>query len=92
VQNKSGWVSDTDTAKKLQIDAHLAVIHRPHAYFWVENDVNFDMTEGQKAGGCFFRDKIISPPTAKFFGRSGTPGVDQRCAYYLVYAAGLAVP
>ncbi|MGC1378413.1 MAG: hypothetical protein WA821_19430 [Anaerolineales bacterium] len=80
------WVSDTDTAKSFQIDATLQYV-TAHAYFWVENGVDFNMDEAKKLVDAF--ENKMYPTDREFFGSEWTPGVDNDVHIYLVYARGI---
>ncbi|MEI6290158.1 MAG: hypothetical protein WCP19_06965 [Chloroflexota bacterium] len=79
-------LSNTDTAKNFQIKASLMYL-TDHAYFWVEDGVNYDKGEAKKLVDAF--ETKMYPTDREFFGSEWTPGVDNDPHIYLVYARGI---
>ena len=80
------WLLNTDTNDFSKIDVTLQVV-TPHAYFWVENGVNFSLKDAQKLIDTF--ENSIYPTDREFFGSEWTPGVDGDPHLYLIYAHNL---
>lgn len=80
------WVTNTDTAKSFQIDATLQYVTE-HAYFWVDDGVNFNMQEAKDLVDAF--ENKMYPTNREFFGSEWSPGVDNDPHVYLVYARGI---
>ncbi len=80
------WVTNTDNAKSFQINATLKYLTE-HAYFWVEDGVQFDDGEAKTLVDDF--ENKIYPTDREFFGSEWSPGVDGDAHIYLVYARGI---
>ena len=76
------WLTNTDTVESFQIDATLKY-KTQHAYFWVEDGVEFDMKEA-KALVDEFENKMY-PTDREFFGSEANPGIDGDPHIYIVY-------
>jgi len=80
------WVTNTDTAQNFQIDVTLEYL-TPHAYFWVEDGVDFSEAQAKELVDAF--EEKMYPTNREFFGSEWTPGVDNDPHVYLVYARGI---
>lgn len=80
------WVQNTDTAKNFQVDATLRYL-TAHAYFWVQDGVDFNETEAKDLVDAF--ENKMYPTDREFFGSEWSPGVDNDPHVYLVYARGI---
>lgn len=80
------WVTNTDNAKSFQVDTTLQYV-TDHAYFWVQDDVSFNMKEAKALVDTF--ETKMYPTDREFFGSEWTPGVDNDEHIYLVYARGI---
>ncbi len=77
------WLLNTDTNDYSRINVTLQYV-TPHAYFWVEDGVNFKQADAQKLMDTF--ENKIYPTDREFFGSEWTPGVDGDPHLYIVYA------
>jgi immune inhibitor A len=84
--NQTFWVSNSDTDKNFQVNATLEYL-TDHAYFWVEDGVDFKQDEAQALIDSF--ETKIYPTDREFFGSEWTPGVDDDPHIYILYAHGL---
>lgn len=80
------WVSNQDTTENTQIDATLQYA-TPHAYFWVQDGVDFNKADMKKLVDTF--ENQIYPTDREFFGSEWAPGIDGDPHIYLLYARGL---
>lgn len=80
------WVTNTDNAKSFEVDTTLQYVTE-HAYFWVEDGVNFSKDEAKELVDAF--ETKMYPTNREFFGSEWTPGVDNDPHIYLVYARGI---
>jgi hypothetical protein len=80
------WLLNTDTNDFSRINVTLQYV-TPHAYFWVEEGVNFNQNEAQKLIDTF--ENSIYPTDREFFGSEWTPGVDDDPHIYIIYARNL---
>ena len=80
------WLLNTDSNDFSRIDVTLQVV-TPHAYFWVEDGVNFNQNDAQELIDTF--ENSIYPTDREFFGSEWTPGVDGDPHLYIVYARNL---
>jgi immune inhibitor A len=80
------WVNNMDTNENLQVSAILRSVTE-HAYFWVEDGVDYDPEELTTLADTF--EQKIYPTTREFFGSEWTPGVDGDPHIYILYATGL---
>ncbi|MBE3119296.1 MAG: immune inhibitor A [Candidatus Atribacteria bacterium] len=80
------WLLNTDSNDFSSIHVTLQYV-TPHAYFWVEDGVNFNQNDAQKLIDTF--EKSIYPTDREFFGSEWTPGVDGDPHLYIVYARNL---
>jgi hypothetical protein len=80
------WVLNTDTNQNSKITATLQYI-TPHAYFWVENGVDFIQSDAKDLLDTF--ESKIYPTDREFFGSEWTPGVDDDPHVYIIYARNL---
>jgi len=85
-EQRSFWVSNTDTNENFQVEATLRYI-TAHAYFWVQNDVSYNTKDLQDLAVTF--ENKIYPTDREFFGSEWTPGVDGDPHIYILYARGL---
>jgi hypothetical protein len=83
---KSFWAANLDTISHFKLDAEL-VYSRPHVYFWIQEDVKYDL-EDVEALVDTFEDEIY-PTTRAFFGSEWSPGVDGDEHLYILYARNL---
>jgi immune inhibitor A len=77
---------NTDTNENFKVNTKL-VYATDHAYFWIEDGVDYD-TEKVKELGDIFENQIY-PTDREFFGSEWTPGVDGDVHLYIIYAKGL---
>ena len=77
------WLLNGDTNTYSQINVTLQYI-TPHAYFWVEDGIDFNFHQAKKLIDTF-EDKIY-PTDRAFFGSEWTPGVDNDPHLYIIYA------
>ncbi|HEY3311688.1 MAG TPA: hypothetical protein VGK00_08630 [Anaerolineales bacterium] len=82
----SFWLTNTDSAASFQIQATLKYVTE-HAYFWVENGVNYNQADAKKLVDTF--ENKIYPTDREFFGSEWTPGIDGDPHVYLVYGRGI---
>lgn len=80
------WLLNSDTNSNSRIKVTLQVV-TPHAYFWVENGVNFNQADAQSLIDTF--ENKIYPTDREFFGSEWTPGVDDDPHLYIIYARNL---
>ena len=80
------WLLNSDSNDFSRINATLQVV-TPHAYFWVEDGVNFNQDDAQTLMDTF--EKSIYPTDREFFGSEWTPGVDGDPHIYIIYARNL---
>jgi len=80
------WASNNDTDENFQVDATLQYL-TDHAYFWVEDGVNFNQDEAHALVDTF--ENKIYPTDRAFFGSEWTPGVDEDPHIYILYARGI---
>jgi len=85
-QKTSFWVSNTDNAQSFKVNATLQY-ETDHAYFWVEDTVQYDQGEAKKLIDTF--ENKIYPTDREFFGSEWTPGVDRDPHIYVLYAHGI---
>ena len=83
---KTFWVSNTDTNGNFQIDATLRYVGE-NIYFWIENDVRYRESDLKQLADTF--DQQIVPTDRAFFGMEWNPGVDNDPRFYVLYAKGL---
>jgi hypothetical protein len=79
------WVTDTETAENFEATATLRYV-TPHAYFWIENGVNFNEGDVQRLADAF--EEEMYPTNREFFGTEWTPGVDNDPHIYILYVRG----
>jgi hypothetical protein len=84
--DKSFWVSNTDTNDYYQVDASLRYI-TDHAYFWIEDGVSYREAELADLAEAF--ENTIYPTNREFFGSEWTPGVDGDPHIYILYTSGV---
>jgi hypothetical protein len=77
------WLLNGDTNTYSQINVTLQYV-TPHAYFWVEDGVNYKYNEAKKLIDTF--ENKIYPTDRAFFGSEWTPGVDNDPHLYIIYA------
>jgi len=82
------WLANSDDGTYSRITATLHYM-TPHAYFWVEDGVDFDMEEARKLIDTF--EEKIYPTDRAFFGSEWTPGVDNDPHLYIIYAQNLGM-
>ena len=80
------WVSNVDTNENKQISTTLQYA-TDHAYFWIQDGVQFDFEELKALGDTFETD--IYRKNRQYFGSEWTPGVDGDPHIYIIYAQGL---
>jgi immune inhibitor A len=80
------WLLNTDTNDFSTINVTLQYV-TPHAYFWVEDGVNFKMDDARNLIDTF--ENKIYPTDREFFGSEWTPGVDGDPHIYIIYARNL---
>jgi hypothetical protein len=80
------WVLNADTNQNSKITVTLQYI-TPHAYFWVENGVDFIPSDAKDLIDTF--ENPIYPTDREFFGSEWTPGVDDDPHLYIIYARNL---
>ena len=78
------WLINTDTNNYSSINVTLQYI-TPHAYFWVEDGVNFNRNDAKLLIDTF--ESKIYPTDRAFFGSEWTPGVDNDPHLYIIYAS-----
>lgn len=85
---QSFWLTndDSDSVESFQVETTLKYV-TDHAYFWVENGVNYNQADAKKLVDTF--ETKIYPTDREFFGSEWTPGVDNDPHIYLVYARGI---
>lgn len=77
------WASEMDTNENFEVPAQLQYI-TPHAYFWVEESVDFDPDALARLAETF--ENAIYPQTRAVFGSEWSPGIDNDVHLYLLYA------
>ncbi len=77
------WVMNTDTNDYVQVAATLQYLTE-HAYFWVQDDVNYNKNQAKKLLDVF--ESKIYPTNREFFGSEWSPGVDEDPHIYILYA------
>ncbi len=80
------WLTNTDTVESFQIEATLEY-KTDHAYFWVEDGVEFEMDDAKALVDSF--EKQMYPTNREFFGSEANPGVDEDQHIYIVYGRGI---
>lgn len=80
------WLTNTDTVESYQIDATLQY-STPHAYFWVEDGIEFDISEARALVDEF--EEKMYPTNREFFGSEASPGIDGDPHIYIVYGRGI---
>ncbi len=85
-EKKSFWVTNSGNAKSFQIQATLRYVTE-HAYFWVQDGVNYNKSEAKTLVDAF--ETKMYPTDREFFGSEWSPGVDGDPHIYLVYARGI---
>jgi immune inhibitor A len=83
---KTFWVSNSDTNESFQVAARLQYV-TDHAYFWIEEGVNFNQNHLRNLVETF--EAEIYPTNREFFGSEWTPGVDSDPHLYMLYAGNL---
>ncbi len=85
-EKKSFWVTNSDDAKSFQIQSTLKYV-TPHAYFWVQDGVNYNKSEAKALVDAF--ETKMYPTDREFFGSEWSPGVDGDIHIYLLYTRGI---
>ena len=80
------WVMNSDTNVNTLVNVTLHYV-TPHAYFWVEDGIQFNQDDAEKLIDTF--ETKIYPTDREFFGSEWTPGVDGDPHIYIVYARNL---
>jgi len=80
------WLMNVDNNENFQVEMTLRFA-TDHAYFWVENGVNYDQDELEALALTFEND--IYPTNRTFFGSEWSPGVDGDAHLYILYARDL---
>jgi len=83
---KDFWVLNSDREESFIVKAILQQI-TDHAYFWVEDGVNFDQENLRQLADTF--ENQIYPTNRAFFGSEWSPGVDNDERIHILYAGGL---
>lgn len=83
---KSFWVMNMDNDQNFQVQAEM-VYAREHVYFWVEETVDFRISD-VRALVDEFEEKIY-PTNRQFFGSEWSPGVDGDPHLYILYSGGM---
>ncbi len=84
-EGQNFWVTDNND-QNVRIRATLQYVTE-HAYFWVENGVNYSQSDLRELADTFEQD--IYPTNREFFGSEWTPGVDSDPHIYILYARGI---
>jgi immune inhibitor A len=74
------------TDEHFEVNATLEYV-TDHAYFWVQDGVEFDTTDMKKLMDTF--EAEIYPTTREFFGSEWSPGVDGDEHIYVLYTRGI---
>jgi len=80
------WLLNTDSNDFSRINVTLQYV-TPHAYFWVQEGVDFIQKDAQELLDTF--EASIYPTDREFFGSEWTPGVDGDPHIYIAYARNL---
>ena len=80
------WVTNVDTNENSQMEAVLRYATE-HAYFWIEEGVDYDPEDLQALAETFEND--IYPTNREFFGSEWSPGVDDDPHLYIIFAQDL---
>lgn len=83
---QSFWLFNPDTKTHFKIQTSLKYVTE-HAYFWVQDGVNYDEGLAKKLVDTF--ETKIYPTDREFFGSEWTPGVDGDPHIYIVYVSGI---
>ncbi|MFZ3151540.1 MAG: hypothetical protein WA116_07640 [Anaerolineaceae bacterium] len=83
---KTFWVSNTDTNENFQVNAVLRYLGN-NIYFWIEEGVSYNPSDLEDLADTF--DQQIIPTNREFFGSEWNPGVDGDPRFYILYAGGL---
>ncbi len=75
-----------DTNDQFDVDATVQYA-TDHAYFWIQDGVNYDPTDLQFLAETF--ENRIYPINREFFGSEWNPGIDGDPHIYILYAEGL---
>ena len=67
------WLVDLSTTRYYQSDFTLVLI-TPHAYWYVENDLNINLAELERSAADF--ERTIYPVITQVFGSAASPGKD----------------
>jgi len=84
-EEQNFWVTDNED-QNVRIRATLQYVTE-HAYFWVENGVNYSQSDLRELADTFEQD--IYPTNREFFGSEWNPGVDGDPHIYILYARGI---
>jgi immune inhibitor A len=84
-ERQSFWAGDGES-KNFRVQATLRYV-TDHAYFWIEDNVNYDQSELKHLADAF--ENQIYPTDREFFGSEWTPGVDGDPHIYILYAKGI---
>lgn len=77
---------NTDTNENFKVGTRLAY-ETDHAYFWIEEGVNFDKDRVKELAQVFENEIYVTD--REFFGSEWKPGVDGDDHLYIIYARGL---
>lgn len=80
------WVQNVDTNEYFRIQATM-VYATPHVYFWVEQGVDYRLSDVQALVDDF--ENRIYPTNREFFGSEWTPGIDGDPHLHILYARNL---
>ena len=81
--NKKFWVLDVDDSIYRNIEAKL-IYQTPHAYFWIEEGVDFNLTDLKSLVDHF--EGHIYPRDREIFGSEWSPGIDNDLHLSILYA------
>lgn len=84
--SKDFWVLNSDSEVNFTVKATLQQI-TDHAYFWVDNTVNFNQENLSQLANAF--ESQIYPTNRAFFGSEWSPGVDDDERIHILYAGEL---
>ncbi len=76
------YVMDMETHEAYTITARLVYV-TPHAYFWVQEGVSYDLEDVRTLMDTF--ETRIYPTTRRYFGSEWRPGVDGDPHIYILY-------
>ncbi|MFZ5911952.1 MAG: choice-of-anchor J domain-containing protein [Chloroflexota bacterium] len=80
------WVTNVETNENFRVNATLRYV-TPHAYFWVEDSVEYDDNDMYALVDTF--ELQMYPTNREFFGSEWNPGIDGDEHIYILYARGI---